>query len=385
MKARSAASLAQKVTVVVVPRERLTTTPRAVASVIASIPPAVPLIVVDGAYPPDVRRDLKALSRRRPFVALRFDHFLLPAEARNRALDIVRTPYLVFVDNDIEVETGWLEPLVAAAEARKAAAVTPLTTIRIDRGAGSKEYVHHAGGFVFYMEYKGGLTYTSRRRHEWASPDDPVLDALSAVSDDIEMHTFLVDAAALRAIGGFDERLVICDHDDVALRLQMAGGPIVFCRKAKACYTATGTIDRQDQAYFAFRWSRARVALSCATFKRNWIVCQRFSWEWAIKHRRRMLAPFAPALFRKLPAALFDIHVAGLRLKNRWSSTERGRGSLGPSRTCPAVPPAVARFYVAKLTGREPESAFPRLPTDLAETAAPELSRFRAQRVMAAE
>jgi GT2 family glycosyltransferase len=122
--------LAEKATVVVVPRERLTPAPKTVAVVIASTPSSVPLIVVDGAYPPHVHESIGKLSGERPFTSLRFDHYLLPAEARNRALDMVTTPYAVFVDDDIEVEKGWLENLVTTAERENAAIATPLTTIR---------------------------------------------------------------------------------------------------------------------------------------------------------------------------------------------------------------------------------------------------------------
>jgi GT2 family glycosyltransferase len=361
--------LSQKATVVIVPRERLTPAPKTVAAVIASIPSSVPLIVVDGAYPPQVREGIGNLSKERPFTSLRFDHYLLPAEARNRALDIVETPYVVFVDNDIEVETGWLENLVATAEREKAAIVTPLTTIRVDRGEGPKEYVHHAGGKIRYVKYKRQLTYASERRHEWTTPDDPVLDTLPPSSDDVELHTFLADAAALRSVGGFDERLVICDHDDLALRLHMTGARLAFCRKSKACYDATGGIDPEDKAFFAFRWSRQRVALSCEVFKRNWIAGQLYSWEWAVGHRRRMLAPFAPAWANSLSPSLFDVYVAGLRLKNGRSPAERTRKDLGAPRICPDVPREIAQFYKKTLRSRPAGSEFPALPAFLSANA----------------
>lgn len=360
-------SIAEKATVVIVPRERLTTTSHALVSVIASVPVSVPLIVVDGAYPTEVRTGIDALSKRRPFTSLRYDYYLLPAEARNRALEKVETPYVVFVDNDIEVQQGWLENLVTTAIEQEAQVVTPLTTIRVNRGEGPKEYVHHAGGSIVYMRYKKELTYTSSRRLEWVAPDDPRLDTLPTESDDIEMHTFLAESEILRAAGGFDERLILCDHDDLALRIHALGGRIVFCRKSKACYDATCEIKEDDRAYFAFRWSPAKVALSCDTFTRNWKVGQRFSSEWATAHRRRMLAPFAPAIVRKLPASMFDLYVEFLRRKNRRKPVESGRAALGEPRVCADVPAAVADFYREKLSKRKAKDNFPGLPPALSE------------------
>src|SRR5688572_14673559 len=92
---------AEHATVVLVARERLSNTPRAVRSVVRSLPDDVPIIVVDGAFPDDVRRELDAISEQRPLKILRFERFLLPPEARNLALPLVETPYVAFVDNDI--------------------------------------------------------------------------------------------------------------------------------------------------------------------------------------------------------------------------------------------------------------------------------------------
>lgn len=365
MDTSSVSALAEKITVVMVPRERLSTAPRALASVIDTIPAAVPLIVVDGAYPPQTRQNIDELATQRPFVSLRFDHYLLPAEARNRALKLVKTPYVAFVDNDVELGRGWLEYLFHDAETKDAAAVSSLTTIRIAHGGEPKEYVHHAGGVIRYVMHRLQITYASIRRNEWGAPDDPSIEKLPRLSDDIEFHAFIIRTDLLRAAGGFDERLSVCDHDDLSLRLQAMGKRIAFCPEAKVCYDATGSIDGADLGYFSFRWSRANIALSCKAFRQNWRVSQYFAWEWAGRHRKIVLGPFSPALFRRLPPIFFDLYFGWLRLKHRGHAGERNRRALGPRHACPPVPKAVAQFYRERLNERDPNSEFPQMPAGL--------------------
>lgn len=361
----SVSGLAEKVTVVMVPRERLTTAPRALASVINTIPADVSLVVVDGAYPPQTRQNIDELATQRPFVSLRFDHYLLPAEARNRALKLVKTPYAVFVDNDVELRKGWLEHLFHVVETKDVAAVSSLTTIRIAHKGAPKEYIHHAGGVIRYVVHRLQLTYASIRRNEWSAPDDPSTEKLSRLSDDIEFHAFIIRTHLLRAVGGFDERLSVCDHDDLSLRLHAMGERIAFCPEAKVCYDATGSIEGADLGYFSFRWSRANIGLSCKAFRKNWRVSQFFAWEWAARHRKIVLGPLGPALFRRLPPVLFDLYFGWLRLKHRGHAGERNRRALGPRYTCPPVPKAVAQFYRERLKERDPDTEFPRIPSEL--------------------
>ena len=361
--------LSELATVVMVPRERLSSTPRAVTSVVRSLPDSVAVIVVDGAFPDDVRSQLNAISHRRPLKLLRFEHYVLPAEARNRALALVETPYVAFVDNDIDVRFGWLEALVDAVRAENAVIGAPVTALREDRGQGIKEYIHHAGGEIRLMHYKGRVTYASHRRLEWLPVDNPALAGLPSISDDFEFHAFLIETATLRQLGGFDERLVICDHDDVALRVHVRGDRIAFSPNAHVCYDQTGSLDAADRQYFAFRWSRRLVDRSCQTFEQNWKISQSRSWEWARGHRKRMLSPGAPAAIRLLPEPLFELYAAFLRAGSERRDPLRRRAMAAPL-VCPDIPQPVAELIREKLVGRQPGSEFPALPPALQDMAA---------------
>jgi glycosyltransferase involved in cell wall biosynthesis len=346
---------AEHATVVLVARERLSNTPRAVRSVVRSLPDDVPIIVVDGAFPDDVRRELDAISEQRPLKILRFERFLLPPEARNLALPLVETPYVAFVDNDIDVRSGWLEALIDGVLAQDAAVGAPVTGLRMDRGEGTRDYVHHAGGDIRLMQYRGRITYASYRRLEWSSVDDPAVAELPRTSDDFECHAFLIRTATLRQLGGFDERLVVCDHDDLALRLHLHGQRIAFCPNAHVCYDVTGSMNAADRDYFAFRWDRGLVDRACDAFEKNWKISQSRAWEWARGHRKRMLAPHAPMPVRLLPQPLFDLYVAYLRARSERRDSTRHRPTAPPV-ICPDIPPATAECVRDKLWNRQPGS-----------------------------
>jgi GT2 family glycosyltransferase len=363
------ARLSEQVTVVMVPRERLSCTPRAVSSVVRSLPDDVPVIVVDGAFPDDIRRELDATSHRRPLRILRFDHYLLPQEARNLALALVETPYTAFVDNDIDVRTGWLEALIEAVRAHDAAIGAPVIGLRTDRGAGVKDYVHHAGGDIRLMQYKGRTTYASHRRLEWSLVDDPAVAKLPRTSDDFECHAFLIETATVRQLGGFDERLVICDHDDLALRLHVQGKKIVFSANAHVCYDQTGSLDAADRDYFAFRWNRRLVDHACEAFEQNWKISQSRSWEWARGHRKRMLSANAPTAIRWLPEPLFELYAAYLRTRGERREPVRRRARAVPV-VCPDIPQSVSEFVRDKLSARQPGTEFPIVPWSLRDGAA---------------
>lgn len=51
---------------------------------------------------------------------MRRDCNLTPDETRNLGMAQVKTPYTVFVDNDVLVTPGRLEPLIACADDTKA-------------------------------------------------------------------------------------------------------------------------------------------------------------------------------------------------------------------------------------------------------------------------
>ena len=104
------------VTVVVVPRERFSGTQQSLESIYAHTRRPFDLVYVDGGSPPEIQAYLKKASEDHHFTLIRTDYILSPNEARNLGVGKVDTDYVVFIDNDVTVSTGWLAALTKCAD-----------------------------------------------------------------------------------------------------------------------------------------------------------------------------------------------------------------------------------------------------------------------------
>ena len=129
-------------TIVMSPRERFSLTLRSTESLHSDLSVPFAFICVDGGSPPAMRNHLRAEAHRRGFQLIRTEHYLTPNEARNLGLAEVKTPFVVFVDNDLVVEPGWLEHLLRCADETGAEIVAPL----ICEGEPLHTTIHMAGG-----------------------------------------------------------------------------------------------------------------------------------------------------------------------------------------------------------------------------------------------
>ena len=134
------------VTVVVIPRERFSTSERSLTNLFAHTAQPFRLIYVSAGAPSAVQRYLEAASQEMQF-RLITTGYLSPNRARNVALREVTTEYVVFIDNDALVTPGWLDGLVRCAEETRAAIVGPLYLI----GEIEHKQIHMAGGTLHFM------------------------------------------------------------------------------------------------------------------------------------------------------------------------------------------------------------------------------------------
>lgn len=102
----TAATSTAQVTLVIVPRERFSGSEASLESLYEHTRVPFELIYVDGNSPPRVKQYLEAQSKTRNFELIRTEQYLFPNHVRNIGLAQVKTPYLVFVDNDIVVSPG---------------------------------------------------------------------------------------------------------------------------------------------------------------------------------------------------------------------------------------------------------------------------------------
>ena len=289
------------VTIAVVPRERFSFTSQALERVYAATTPPR-LLYVDGGSPRHIRQYLEGHARKHGFDLVRTDHYLSPNQARNLAARIVRTKYVVFIDNDVLVTPGWLDALVACAEETGAWAVGPLYCI----GPPELETVHMAGGDCHVLEEAGRRRLFDRHRlvgKRWAEIRASVARARVEL---IEFHCMLVRMEAFERVGPLDEALLsVHEHLDLCMTIRQAGGTIYFEPAAVVTWVAPPPLAWSDMPFFLRRWSERWNRASLEYFDQKWALNEdarrSVQLEWLTDYRQAALRlPLSTKRLRRL-------------------------------------------------------------------------------------
>jgi GT2 family glycosyltransferase len=276
------------VTIVVVPRERFSYTARSLESIYEHADLPFSLIYVDGGSPARIRRYLAKKARQHNFKLIRTEHYLSPNQARNLGLKQVETKYVVFVDNDVMVSSGWLKALVDCAEETGAWVVSPLTLMD---HTGSQT-VHAAGGTVNIKGEHGQRVFVSRHDFAGKSLTDVASDLHPQPTELAEFHCMLILTEAGRRTGPFDERLFsMHEEEDFCLAVLECGGSVYFEPRSVITYVSPTPLTWSDLPFFMLRWSEVWNSDSHRHFQDKWGVARddrhiEIAREWARDHRR---------------------------------------------------------------------------------------------------
>jgi mycofactocin glycosyltransferase len=168
-----------------------------------TLPAGVNNIVVDDASPTPLileHSDHGAPAPRRTL--LRHDANRGPAAARNTGLAAVTTPLVAFVDTDVHLPDGWLEPLLTHFADERVALVAP-------RVAGAPGTTWMAG-------------YEQRHSPLDLGPEPARIAAGTRVSY-VPAAAMVWRTAVVRELGGFDEAMRLGEDVDLVWRCAAAG------------------------------------------------------------------------------------------------------------------------------------------------------------------
>lgn len=166
-----------------------------------------------------------------------------PAVGRNRGARIARGKYLVFFDNDTEVDKDCIRALVQALEDD--------ATI----GSGQAKLLRMGGGDFYdcagdYLGPLGFLIERARGAYD-AGQFDVIADILSAKS-----AASIIRKDLFEKIGGFDEDFYMyLEETDLSFRVWLAGCRVVFIPAAKV-YHAYNTPKKEFNHYYSKRLVR---------------------------------------------------------------------------------------------------------------------------------
>ena len=330
-----------KVTVVVVPRERFNITELALETLYEHTDLPFKLVYVDGNSPRHIKHYLEVQAKQKGFSLIRTEHFLSPNQARNLGVAQVDTKYVVFVDNDLLVQRGWLENLVQCADETGAWVVGPLYF----EGKPEDQIIHMAGGHANLRQEQGKRElYTRHILHGKRLP--AVRSQLQrGPTELVEFHCTLVRTEVLEKLGPLDEKLMSTpEHIDLCLAVQEAGGTVYFEPNSIVTYVTPPPFASTDLPFFLLRWSDAWNRTSLEHFRNKWNLTEddlyiKGNYKWLKGHRRLAFKPLQKSIGRVLPGkTAFKIVDLMDRAINFYLTNSTGRRGFGKKATSLAAP-----------------------------------------------
>ena len=114
-----------------IPRHGYATTRTTIENLYANTAEPFVLLYVDIASPAVVREYLEEQAREREnFLLVRIKDFVSRQTARLVVLDLITTPFTVFLDNNMLLADGWLDGLISSSERENAAVVSPFIVMQ---------------------------------------------------------------------------------------------------------------------------------------------------------------------------------------------------------------------------------------------------------------
>lgn len=212
---------------VVVPvHNRSGLTRRCLEQVLADLPAGCEAIVVDDGSSDDTPQVLASFGEA--IRVLRLEENGGFAAACNAGAAAAGGEFLVFLNNDTEPRPGWLEELLAHAEAHPAAAVVGARLLYPDGTVQHAGVVFGQDGYPhnLYAGFPGEHPAVTRPRR------------LQAVTG----ACMLVRRAAFERAGGFDEGYLNSMEDvDLCLRIGAEGGEVHYCPQATLVHFESAT------------------------------------------------------------------------------------------------------------------------------------------------
>ncbi len=295
------------VAIVVIQRERYSPTMSCLSRLISTTRYPFHLIYVDGNSPKPTHQYLQRMAKRHLNLKLiRLERHLRVNEARNLALAMLpEVDYVVFLDNDILVEPGWLEQLISCAEKKQADVVTPL--VLEGDGQGPAKQIHIAGLKMSLKKKANGRQQLCQGQllHRQPVPKHP-LHRKSV--DGVDAHCFMIRTAILKAIN-FDPLVdEPFSYIDLSLQLKEQERRVLLEPAAQVTFLnpqLDPSFTPTDLALYQFRWSDRSLKETMRYLERKWNLCPHRSglgdvYRWTIANRQLPLKRAATAPWRFL-------------------------------------------------------------------------------------
>jgi len=259
-----------RVTIVMTVRERHGLTIPVLNALLQHTTQPYRLIYADVQSPNWLQAYLAASSEQWGFEWLRFEQPLWPQQIRSKLADLIDTEYVLYIDNDILVQPGWLDHLVNCADETRAGIVGPLYLWGDGR---SVPRVHMAGGQLTKSFSAEGMVLEEMHHDLDADPEKIADKLVRKPCDFAEYHCMLVRTELVRHPSVLDETIYcVHEHIDTALSVVQRGYPVYLEPAARVVYLAFAEYSLEDLVLFRSRWRIADAEASIRAFAQKWKV-----------------------------------------------------------------------------------------------------------------
>lgn len=257
-----------RVTLVVVPRERASGALAPLRSLYENAGIPFDLVYVDGSLTKGAARPVRDFVRSHGHRFVRSRRWLYPHQARNIGLRLAKTPYIVFVDNDVVGLPGWLRAMVECAEETGAGVVGPIYL----EGRADDPIVHCAGAAIERVARPGGRKGVIGRQFDIGLPLRELPEQQRQPTGLVEFRCVLIRKTLLDAMGGqLDEGIKNTrDHIDLGLFAEREGFAVYLDPAAQMRYANRRPIRPVDYGYYMFRWSAEATLSTVQHFEAKW-------------------------------------------------------------------------------------------------------------------
>ena len=260
----------RRATIVMTARERHSLAEAAIEAIVARTAAPYRFVYLDVQSPDPLREKLSRRGGEWGLEVVRFDEPLWPQEARNRLAASIDTDYAVFIDNDVIVEHGWLDALVACADETGAGIVGPLYLL----GDGRKPArIHMAGGKLTESTTPEGRVLAESHLLGDSDPAQVAHTVVRRPCDFVEYHCMLIRTSLIRD-GTLLDPAIRCVHEhiDTALGVRQSGHAVYLEPSARVTYLGLADYALDDLAFYRERWSSDAAQSSIDAFCRKWNV-----------------------------------------------------------------------------------------------------------------
>ncbi len=276
--AKSVKALGDLVTIAMIPRDTFALSDMVLDRLIETTPAGVTIIVVDTGASGDARQYMEQRCIENGLTLLRSKNIATSSQARNKAIELINTKYVAFVDNDTLVTEGWLEPLVNCAEETDAWVVGPIICERFPEAT----YLHGYDGELEIRESPDGERYYHDFHYNAHVKLDQVRHELKRMETKVvEFHAQLLAMEAFDEVGLYDVNIVnMYDYGEFQLRVHERGRKIMLEPGSIVTYMPPGEIPSNDREFFDTRWCETWTDLTqSAIAERHHLSVQCKQWK----------------------------------------------------------------------------------------------------------